>query len=135
LAGGQTVNLVVHDDVKQIDVAAHGVNEVIAADAEAVSISPGYDHSQPVVSELHACGHSQGAAVERVHTVGIDVAGEVRGTADAADGNDIVQGNLQLYQSLLNGGEDAVIAAAGTPVRIGFAFRIGDRQCAGTLYE
>jgi hypothetical protein len=65
--------------------------------------------------------------VERVHTVGVDVAREVRGTADAADGNDIVQGNLQVYQGLLKSGEDAVIAAAGTPVRISFAFRIGDR--------
>jgi hypothetical protein len=65
--------------------------------------------------------------VERVHTVSVDVAGEVRGAADAADGNDLVQRNLQINQGFLKGGKNAVIAAAGTPVRISFAFRIGDR--------
>ena len=123
LAGGKAVDLVVHHDVEQIDVAAHGVDEVIAADAEAVAIAAGDQHSQIVVGQLHARGDSQRPAMQRVHAVGIDEAGEVGRAADAADGSHIVVGNLQLDERLLNRGEHAEIAAAGAPVGIDFAFR------------
>ena len=44
LPGGQPVNLVVHGHVRQIHVAAHGVDEMIAADAEAVAVAAGDHH-------------------------------------------------------------------------------------------
>src|SRR6202034_3644709 len=39
LSGGEAVDLVVHDDVEQIDVAAHGVHEMVAADAETIPVT------------------------------------------------------------------------------------------------
>jgi hypothetical protein len=46
LTGRQAVNLVVHNDVGQVNVAPHGVKKVIAADAETVAVATGaYDFS------------------------------------------------------------------------------------------
>ena len=133
LAGGEAVDLVVHHDVEQVDVAAHGVHEVVAADAEAVAVAAGHQHGQIVIGELHSSGHRQRAAVQGVHAVGVDVAGKVGGTADTADGDHVVVRYLQLDQGLLDRGEHAKIAAAGTPVGIDFAFQIGHRHLTGTL--
>src|SRR5688572_25090070 len=33
LSGGEAVNLIVHDDIRQIDVSSHGMNKMITADA------------------------------------------------------------------------------------------------------
>ena len=41
LTGRQSVDLVVHHDVGHINVASHGLDEVIEAEAIAVSITPG----------------------------------------------------------------------------------------------
>ena len=46
LAGGKAVNLVVHHDVGQVHVAAHGVHEMIAADAVAVAVAADADDFQ-----------------------------------------------------------------------------------------
>src|SRR4051794_39449467 len=54
LAGGQPVDLVVHRDVEQIDIAPHGVHEMIAANAETVAVTPGHHHREVVIGELHA---------------------------------------------------------------------------------
>src|SRR5690242_14934783 len=100
---------------------------MIAADSEAVSVTAGDEDGKTVVGELDAGGHGEGASVERVHAVGVDVAGEVGGASDAADGADLMVGNLQLDQGFLHGGEDAEIAASGTPVRINFALQVRHR--------
>src|SRR5205085_11749767 len=42
LSRRETVNLVVHHDVQQVHVAAHRMDEMIASNAEAVAVSPGY---------------------------------------------------------------------------------------------
>ncbi len=59
LAGGEAVDLVVHHDVGEVEVAAHGVHEVARADAEAIAIAAGYEHGQGVVGQLHAGGNRQ----------------------------------------------------------------------------
>ena len=40
-------------------------------------------------------------------------------------------GNLELDEGLLDGGEDAVVAAAGTPVGLDAAFEVGHGDCVG----
>ncbi len=52
LASGKAVDLVVHNDVEQVDVAAHGVDEMVAADPETVTIASGHQNSELVVGEL-----------------------------------------------------------------------------------
>ena len=118
LTGRQAINLVVHHDVGQIDVAAHGVNEMVAADAETVAVAAGADDFQLVVAQLDAGGHRQRAAVQRVHAVGVDVARQVGGAADAADDADLMRLQAQLEDRCLERGEDGEIAAAGAPVGV-----------------
>ena len=77
LASGEAIDLVVHHDVGQVDVATGGVSEVVAADAVAIAVPAGDEYGEVVVGELGASGDSQGAAVEGVHPVGIEVARQV----------------------------------------------------------
>ena len=48
---------------------------MIATDAVAVAITAGDDYLELMVGERGASGHREGASVQRVHAVGIDVAG------------------------------------------------------------
>ena len=99
-----------------------------AADAEAVAVAAGDEDGHGVVGHLDAGGYGERAAVQGMHAVGVDEAGEVGRAADAADGGDIVLGDLQFDEGLLDGGEDAVVAAAGAPVGVDLAFEIGHRD-------
>ena len=121
LPGGEAVDLVVHHDVGQVEVATHGVDEVAGADAEAVAVAARDQDGHGVVGELHAAGNGERPAVQRVHAVGVDEAGEVGGAADAADRRDLVLRNLQFDQRLLYGGEDAEVPASRAPVGVDLA--------------
>ena len=124
LARGQAVDLVVHGEVEQVDIAAHRVDEMIAANSEAVAITAGHDHGKIVIREFHSRGHSERAPVQRVHAVGTDVPWQVRGAADAADGHHVKRVDLQIDQRFLERREHAEISAAGAPVGIDLAFII-----------
>src|SRR5215475_6350579 len=54
LPGRQAVNLVIHDNVSDIDVAAHGMDKVVAADAKTVPVAAGSDDFELVVGHLGA---------------------------------------------------------------------------------
>jgi hypothetical protein len=81
-----------------------------------------------VIGKLETSGHRQGTAVQGMHSVGIHVAGEVGGTADAAYGDHVVGRYPQLDEGFLYGSEHAKIAASGTPIGIDFAFQIRHGQ-------
>ena len=77
LAGGETVDLVVHDNVGEVDVAAGSMGKVVAADAVTVPVASGNDYREFVVGQLGAGGHCQGTPVEGVHAVAVEVARQV----------------------------------------------------------
>src|SRR5437588_8066646 len=92
------------------------MDEMVAANAEPVAIAAGADDFQFVVAELDAGSYGKGAAMQRVHAIGVDVAGQVRGAADAADDADLVRLKTQLEHRGLERREHGEIAAAGTPI-------------------
>jgi hypothetical protein len=53
------------------------MHEVIATNAEAIAIAAGYQYGQIVIRKLHSSRDSKCPAVQGVHAVGIDEAGEV----------------------------------------------------------
>jgi hypothetical protein len=57
LVGGEAVDLVVHDNVEQVDIAPHGVHEMIAANAEAVPVAARDQYRHAVIGHLEAGGH------------------------------------------------------------------------------
>src|ERR1700730_18194239 len=77
LAGSQPVDLVVHCDIEQIHIAPQGVNEMIAANAETVAVAAGNHDDEVMIGELDARCNGQGAAVQRMHAIGIDIAGKI----------------------------------------------------------
>src|SRR5882672_7316174 len=89
---------------------------MVAADAEAISVAAGADDFQFVVAELDAGGHGERSAMQRVHAVGVDIARQVRGAADAANNTDLMRLQAQVEERGLEGGEDREIAATGTPI-------------------
>src|SRR2546429_1670344 len=69
--------------------------------------------------------------MERVHSVSVDIAGQIRRTADAADDASLMRLQLQLEQRGLERGEHGEIAAAGTPIRMDPAAVSLFRELAG----
>ena len=122
LAGGQSVDLIVHDDVGEVQVAAHGVHEVAQTDAVTVSIPAGDHHVHVLVGELDPGSHRHGPAVQAVDTVGMDVARQVGRATDPGDGEQFLRLDAQFSGCHLDAPENTEIATAWTPVRIDDAF-------------
>src|SRR2546423_2451350 len=93
-----------------------GATKVSPADTEAVAIAAGADDFQLVVTELDAGSHGQGAAMQRVHPIGVDVARQIRGATNAADDADLMWLEAELEHRRLERGEHGEIAAARAPI-------------------
>src|SRR5947208_4781158 len=131
LACGQTINLVVHCDVEQIDIPAHRVNKVIAADSESVTVTACDDYAEVVIRKLDAGRYRQRPAVKRMHAVSVNEPREVRRTSNTADGDNIVGLDLEFDKRLLERRQHTEIAATGAPVRINFPFKVREREFTG----
>ena len=94
------------------------VNEMVAANSVTVAVATGANHFQLVVAQSDAGCNRQCAAMKRVHSVSVDVTGQIRRTADAADDAGLMRLLLQLEQRPLKRDEHGEIAAAGTPIRM-----------------
>ena len=118
LAGGQAVNLVIHDDIRQVEIASHSVDKMVEADAVTVAVTARDHHVQPVVGKLRATRHRHRPAVQTVDAVGVEEPRQVRRAADARDHEDVLSGQLQPLRRELQRPQHAEVTAPGTPVRI-----------------
>src|SRR5215216_957759 len=103
---------------------------MIAADRERVAVA-GHDPDREVGTRGgDTGGKGRGAPVDAVHPVGVHVVDEATGAADARYEHDLVRRDAELRHEPLDGGEDGVVAAAGTPARllIGGEVRLGELQ-------
>ncbi len=130
LALGEAVDPVVEQQDLQVDVAAQGVDEVVAADAQGVAVAGDDPHGQVRAGDGEAGGDGRGAAVDGVHAVGVHVVREARRAADAGDEDDVLAAQAELGQEALDGGEDRVVAAAGAPadLLVGLEVLGGERR-------
>jgi hypothetical protein len=124
----EAIDLIVHDDVGKIDITAHAVHEMVAADAIAVAVAAGDDDLELVIGHLRAGGYRQRAAMQCVHAVGADVAGQIGRASDAADHQRFVRPNAQFRERHLQRAQHTEVAAARTPIGLRFAFEILDGQ-------
>ena len=85
LSGGQTVNLVVVDKVGYLNVAAHSMQKMVAADSVGIAVSGAADYFQFVIGQPDGGGHRQNQAVDTFKTVSLDEVRVFSGTADAGD--------------------------------------------------
>src|SRR5262249_26694346 len=96
LTGSEAVDLVIHDDIGQVHISSHRMQEMIAAYAVAVAIATDTDHLQIMIAELHPGADGQRTAVQRVHSVGVHEARKVRRATDTTDYNHLMRLETQL---------------------------------------
>jgi hypothetical protein len=124
LAGGQSVDLVVHHQVSQVNVPAGRVREMVSANSITVAVTARGNDRQLVICHLYTRGYCQGPSVKSVHAVRVEEPGEIGGATDPADGHDLVRPSPQLGADLLQAVQDSEVAAARTPVRVNFSFKV-----------
>jgi hypothetical protein len=115
LAFGEAVDPVVEEEDLEVDVAAQGVDEVVAADGQCVAVAGDDPDGQVAAGGGESGGDGGGAAVDGVHPVGVHVVREAGAAADAGDEDDVLLGQAEFGHEALHGGEDGVVAAAGAP--------------------
>ena len=124
----QAVDLVVHQEIGQVEVSAGRVEEVIAADGEAVAVAADRHDVQLGAGDLDAGRERQGAAMDAVEAVRRDVAGEARRAADAGDDDRLPRLPLQLGHGAVEGGQGAEVAAARAPDGLQVGLVVGDGE-------
>ena len=128
LALGEAVNAVVEQHDVDIEVAADGVHQVVAADRQAVAVAGDDPHVQIGPHRLQPGRHRRGPAVDRVHAVRVHVVREAARAADAGDEHDLLARDAERRHHLFHLGENRVVAAAGTPADVLIAGEIGRLQ-------
>src|SRR5207237_6814534 len=114
----QAVDLVVHDDVGDVEVPAHRVDEVAEADPVSVAVPAGDDDVQLRVRELGALRDREGPAVERMESVRRQEMREVARATDARDDEDVPRLELERMDRGLEGAQHRKVAASGAPGRL-----------------
>jgi len=115
---GETVDPVVEQQDRQVDVAPERVHEVVAADGQRVAV-PGDDPDRQVRTRCRQPGRDRRRpAVDRVHAVGVHVVREPAGAPDPGDEHDVLPAQAQLRQEALDGGQHGVVAAPRAPAHL-----------------
>ena len=129
LALGQPVDPVVEHDQVDVDVPAHRVDDVVAADRQRVAVAGDDPDHQVRAGGLEASRERRRAAVDRVEAVRVHVVRQPAGAADARDEHDVLLLVAEVGHDLLGLGEDRVVAAAGAPAD----FLVGHEVLPGEL--
>src|SRR5690606_32317520 len=110
-----SVDPVVEQQDRDVDVAAQGVDEVVAADRERIAVAGDDPHREVLAGGGQAGGDGRGAPVDGVHPVGVEVVREAAGAADAGDEDDVLPAQAEVGQERLHGLEYGVVTAPGAP--------------------
>jgi len=112
---GETVDLIVHDDVGQIHILTSDVIKVITTDREAVAITTEDEDFEVGAAEADAGGERHGATVNEVPAVSVDEVRKAGGATDTRHGDDVFVRVIKLFEGAVEGGEDREISTTGTP--------------------
>ena len=82
LTFGQTVDAVVQQNHVQVDVTAYGVDEVITADGQTVTVAGDLPYRQVGIGNLGTCRDGSSTSVDGLHRIRIHVIGQTAGAAD-----------------------------------------------------
>src|SRR5207244_986345 len=115
---GQPVDLVVEQQDGEVDVAAQGVDEVVAAYGERVAVARHHPDVQVGPGQGQPGGDGGGPPVDGVHPVDVHVVGEAGRAADAGDEDHVLPAHAQLGHEHLHCGEDRVVPAPRAPAHL-----------------
>ena len=91
------------------------MNQVVAADSGAVTVTAAHDNIQLGVTHFYAGSNGQSATMQGVGSVEVQIAGATAGAADTADDGYIVLCQTLFINSLYNSTGDYTVATAGAP--------------------
>ncbi len=114
LPAGHTIDLVVHTDHGDIDIAPAGMDEVVAADGRKVPVAGEDDHMQVRVCHLDTGGKRQCPSMGGVKRIGEDVPWSTGGAADAGDKDRILLLPAHLVDGCKGTVDDRPVPAAST---------------------
>ncbi len=115
LAFRQAVDLVVEQQDLEADVAAQRVQQVVAADRQAVAVAGDDPDVELGVRELEPRRDRRRAAVDRMEAVGLEVVRKARRAADARHEHGLLGHGADVGERLRHGLEHGVVAAARAP--------------------
>src|SRR5690606_32072470 len=93
---GEPVDPVVEQEELHVEVPPQAVQQVVATDAQGVSVARGQPDAELGVGSLHAQGDGGSPAMDRVEPIGVHVVGKSAAAADPADPDDVVEGDPEL---------------------------------------
>ena len=82
LTFGQAVDAVVQQNHVQVDVTAYGVDEVITADGQTVTVAGDLPYRQVGIGNLGTCRDGSSTSVDGLHRIRIHIIGQTAGAAD-----------------------------------------------------
>ena len=111
----ETVDLVIEQQDIQVKITAQNVQQMIAADREAVAVAGDDPHLQVRIGHLQTGSDGRRPAMDRVHPISFHVIGKTRGATNTGNDGHLVFIQAKLGKDVLNLFEDGVISAAGAP--------------------
>src|SRR5258706_9360645 len=111
------------------------MDEMIAADAEAIAVAGCHPHAKVGARNLQAGSNRRCAAMDSVKAVGVHIIGEPAGTSDAGDKYHIMPRNIQLGHNTLYLCKDGIIAATRAPSNVLIRLEILRRVLLGRSFR
>ena len=111
----QAVDAVVEQHDRHVDVAAHRVDQVVAADRQRVAVTGDDPHREVRTRGLEAGGDGRGTSVDGVHAVGVRGSTGSGSSSRCPRRTRCSRGAGPGRAGPLHRAEDRVVAAAGTP--------------------
>src|SRR5881296_1813760 len=117
LARRESVDLVVHHQVRDVEVPSHRVNEVPHPDSVSVPVAAGDNDLEIRIRELRALRDRQRPSVDRVESVRRQEVRQVARASDPGDDQDVPWLELECMDRHLERPQDREVPAAGAPGR------------------
>ena len=95
MALGQAIDPVVEQQDREVDVAAQGMDEVVAANRQRITVTGDDPHPEVLAGRGDTGGDRGGPAVDGVHAIRVDVVGESRRAANARHDHRVLLRNAQ----------------------------------------
>ena len=122
---GESVDTVVEQYHVEVDIAAHGVDEVVASDGQSVAVAANLPYGEVGIHYLGTGGNGCRTSVDGLHGIGVDVIGQTAGAAYAADYCRLIGRNAQFGHGFVQTGQEEMVATSRAPSWLPFLVIVG----------